>query len=130
MEQILRIVKMQCLNMHQDNFQHFEPGIPDLADYDLGIKMEYNEAPPPPGSRSEPRLYLHVSVRELKTQQYYNTIHYARRRTFLKDKPPGGKGDEKSLKSDVLRRLAADVKALVAGTRTSEENPIFVQSIS
>jgi hypothetical protein len=80
---------MPCLNIHQNDFQHFEPGIPELADYDLGIKMVYNEAPPPPGSRSEPRLYLYVSVLELRNQRDHGSIHYARSRTFFKDKPPG-----------------------------------------
>lgn len=118
---------MECLNIHQNDFQHFDSGISDLNDYDLGIKMRYNEAPPPLGVPSEPRLYLYVSVRDLNRD--LGTIYYARSRTYLKDKPPGGKGDEERLKSDVLGRLAADVKALMAGTLTSDENPIFVRSI-
>src|SRR5262245_37345406 len=119
---------MQCLNMHQNDFQHLDSQIPDLVNYDLGIKLLYNETQP--GIRSEPRLYLYVSVRELKTPQNLHTIHYARSRTYLKDKPPGGQADKDSLRRDVVCRLAADVKAPAGGAlKSSEEEPIFVKPV-
>ncbi len=119
---------MKCLG-HVNEFQHFDPGIPEMATYDLGIKMRDDQAPPPPGSPSEPRLYLYVSVKELGSQRDLGTIHYARSRTYLRDSFPSSQADRERLQSDVIGRLHGDVKELADHKlKSSEEEPIFIRS--
>lgn len=118
---------MKCLG-HVNDFNHLDSGIPEMAVYDLGIKFRDDDLPPPPGSRSEPRLYLHVSVKELKSQRDFGTIHYARSRTYLRDGFPSSQADRDRLQADVIGRLHNDVNALVTATlKSSEENPIFIK---
>ncbi len=119
---------MKCLG-HVNDFKHLDSGIPEMAAYDFGIKFRDDHLPPPAGSRSEPRLYLHVSVKELKSQRDFGTIHYARSRTYLRDGFPSSQADRDRLQADVIGRLCDDVDALANGRiKSSEEEPIFLRS--
>lgn len=95
---------MKCLGYHLNEFKHFDSRIPDMTSYDLGIKIRDDEAPPPSGSRSAPRLYLYVSVKELESQRDLGTIHYARSRTYLRDGFPSSQADRERLQADVTGR--------------------------
>jgi hypothetical protein len=118
----------RCRGGHFNGFRHFDPGVASLDAYDLGIKLMDDNAPPPPGSPSEPRLYVFVSVLELEPDRDFGTIHYARSRSLLRDGFPSSEDDRSRLTADILERLEADVRELVAGKlATSEEDPIFVQ---
>jgi hypothetical protein len=113
---------------HLNGFRHFDSGIASLDAYDLGIKLMDHDAPPPPGSPSEPRLYVFVSVHQFVSDEPFGTIHYARSRTFLRDGFPSSEDDRWRLTADILERLEGDVSQLVEGKlETSEEEPIFVQ---
>src|SRR4030095_9235967 len=117
---------MKCLG-HVNDFKHFDSGIREMESYDLGIKFRDDEAPPPPGSRAEPRLYLYVSVKELKAQRDFGAIHYARSRIYLRDGFPSSQADQEGLQSDVIGRLHDDVNALANGKlKSSDEDPIFL----
>ncbi len=119
---------MKCLWHHVNEFKHFDSGIPEMAAYDLGIKIRDDEAPAPAGSGSEPRLYLYVSVKELESQRDFGTIHYARSRTYLRDGFPASQADQERLQADVSGRLRDDVNALAKGKlKSSEEDPIFIK---
>ena len=119
---------MKCLGYHENKFTHFDSGISEMAAYDLGIKIRDDEAPPPLGSRSEPRLYLYVSAKELKSQRDLGTIHYVRSRTYLQDGFPSSQADRERLQADVIGRLHDDVNALANGKlKSSEEDPIFIR---
>lgn len=112
---------------HLNGFRHFDPGIRSLVTYDLGLKQMDDPAPPPPGSPSEPRFYLFVSVRELDPLRDRGTIHYARSRTFLRDGFPSSEDDRRRFLDAVVHRLEEDVAALVRGElHTSEATPIFL----
>jgi len=118
---------MKCLGQHVNEFKHFDSGVPEMSTHDFGIKIR-DDAPPPPGSRSEPRLYIYVSVKELKSQRDFGTIHYARSRTYLRDGFPSSQADQERLQVDVIGRLHYDVNALVNGKlKSSEEDPIFIK---
>jgi len=119
---------MTCLGYHENKFKHFDSGNPEMAAYDLGIKIRDDEAPLPLGSRSEPRLYLYISAKELKSQRDLGTIHYARSRTYLQDGIPSSQADRERLQADVSSRLHDDVNALANGKlKSSEEDPIFIR---
>ncbi len=114
---------------HLNSFNHFDPGIAALGPYDLGLKLMDSPAPPPPGSPSEPRLYIFVSVLEFESGQDHGTIHYARSRTFLTNGFPSSESDRQRLTTEILQRLEADIGRLVDGDlQTSEEEPIFLQA--
>ncbi len=119
---------MKCLGQHVNEFEHFDSGVPELSTYDFGIKLRDDKAPPPLGSRSEPRLYIYVSVKELKSQRDFGTLHYARSRTYLRDGFPSSQADQQRLQLDVIGRLKCDVNALINGKlKSSEEDPIFIK---
>jgi hypothetical protein len=119
---------MKCLGHHVNEFKHFDSGIPEMAAYDLGIKIRDDEAPPPLDSRSEPRLYLYVSAKELKSQRDLGTIQDVRSRTYLQDRFPSSQADRERLQGDVIGRLHDDVNALANGNlKSSEEDPIFIR---
>lgn len=113
---------------HLNGFRHLDPGISSLEPYDLGLKRMDEPAPPPPGSPSEPRLYLFVSVRGLDPLRDRGTIHYARSRTFLRDGFPSSDDDRRRFLDAVIHRLEDDIAHLVAGElHTSEATPIFLR---
>jgi hypothetical protein len=119
---------MKCIGHHVNEFKHFDSGIPEIATYDLGIKIRDDEAPPPLGSRSEPRLYLYVSVKELESQRDFGTINYARSRTYLRDGFPSSQADRGDFQAAVIGRLHDDVNGLANGKlKSSEEDPIFIK---
>lgn len=112
---------MKCLGYHENKFTHFDSGISEMADYDLGIKLRDTEPP-------DQVLYLYVSVKELQSQRDFGSIHYARSRTYLRDGFPSSQADRERLQADVIARLRDDVNALVNGKlKSSEENPIFIK---
>ena len=124
---------MNCLKLHTNGFEHFNHQIPELEQYDLGIKMKDDSAPPPPGSPFEPRLYLYVSVRKLNGEKLnaekgvVETINYARSRSDLSDGFPSSEADQAKLQSDVLAQLREDIKAHLTGNlNTSMEQPKFI----
>lgn len=124
---------MNCLKLHTNGFEHFNHQIPELEQYDLGIKMKDDPAPPPPESPFEPRLNLYVSVRKLNGEKLsaekgvVETIDYARSRSYLSDGFPSSESDKANLRSDVLARLREDIEALVTGNlNTSEKQPKFI----
>ncbi len=114
---------------HENGFRHLDPNIAVLDAYDLGIKLMDSPAPPPPGSPSEPRLYVFVSVRGSESGRDVGSIHYARSRTYLLGGFPSSEADRRRLTAAVLDRLERDVERLVAGDlHSSEEEPIFLQA--
>jgi len=113
---------------HENGFRHLDPNIAALDSYDLGIKVMDYATPPPPGTPSEPRLYVFVCVREFESGRDYESIHYARSRTYLTGGFPSSEADRRRLTAAVFERLERDVKLLVAGDlHSSEEEPIFLQ---
>jgi len=121
-----------CVVDHVNGFQHFDPSIEGLEDFDLGIKFHDNPAPPPPGSPREPALFVFVSVFQRSPERDLRTIHYCRSRTFLqdgllRDGRPSSPADRAATVSAILGRLVNDVASLAGGDlATSEKDPIWV----
>ena len=110
---------MTCIG-HTNDFQHFDCGIAEA--FDLGIKMRDDDAP---SFQLEPALYLYVSVAEIKAGRHLGSIVYSRSRTFLRDGYPSSTDDREGLKSDVILRLANDIREFSNGIlTTSDKTPI------
>jgi len=120
-----------CVLEHVNGFQHFDPLVEGLEDFDLGIKYHDNPAPPPSGSPREPALFVFVSVLQRSTERDLGTIHYCRSRTFLenallRDGGPSNPADRASTVSTILGRLANDVARLAGGDLITSETASIV----
>jgi hypothetical protein len=115
-----------CVTEHINGFEHFEPHVAGLDDYDLGVKYFDNIAPPPLGSSTEPALFVCISVFQISSERDIGTIYYCRYRSFLQDGlPRNGTGsssnDRARTLSSVLQRLPMDVALLAKDRLTSSE---------
>jgi len=121
-----------CVVEHLNGFQHFDPPVEGLEDFDLGINFHDNPAPPPLGSPREPALFVFVSVFQRSPERDLGTIYYCRSRTFLqngllRDGRPSSPADRGTTVSAILGRLVRDVASLAGGDlTTSEKDPIGV----
>jgi hypothetical protein len=121
-----------CVVEHVNGFQHFDPSVEGLEDFDLGIKFHDDSAPPPPGSPREPALFVFVSVFQRSPERDLGTIHYCRSRALLqngllRDGSPSSSADRDATVHTILGQLASDVADLARGDLiTPETDPICV----
>lgn len=122
----VRNIGLKCLG-HNNEYEHFDPGMPTLVGYDLGIKFYDDESPPPFDLPLEPRLYLYISIKELKSRHNFGTLHYARSRINLQNGFPSSEADRELLRAEAISRLHSDIEVRVKGQLpSSNEQPIFI----
>jgi hypothetical protein len=121
-----------CITEHINGFQHFDPPVSDLEDFDLGLAYCDDPAPPPPGSSIEPALFVNISVFQISPERDLGIIYYCRYRTFLsdglrRDGTGSSSNDRAATLSSILQRLPIDVALLAEGRLSnSQAAPISV----
>jgi len=121
-----------CVIDHIDGFQHFDPPVSGLENFDLGISYFDDPVPPPPGSSSEPALFIKISVFQISPERDLGIIYYCRYRTFLhdglrRDGTGSSSTDRAETLNSVLQRLHMDVALLTEGRLSSSKAaPIVV----
>ncbi len=113
-----------CIIGHINGFQHFDPSVSGLENFDLGIAYCDDPVPPPPGSSTEPALFINISVFQISPERDLGIIYYCRYRTFLhdglrRDRTGSSSKDRTAALNSVLQRLPLDVALLVKGQLSS-----------
>jgi len=115
-----------CITEHINGFQHFDPPVSGLENFDLGLAYCDYPAPPPPGSSIEPALFVNISVFQISPERDLGIIYYCRYRTFLRnglrrDGTGSSSNDRATTLSSVLQRVPMDVALLAEGRLSSTQ---------
>lgn len=109
-----------------NGFQHLDPPVSGLENFDLGIAYCDDPAPPPPGSSVEPALFVNISVFQISPECNLGIIYYCRYRTFLRDGlrrdgTVSSATDRVSTLNTILQRLPMDVALFAEGRLSSSQ---------
>ncbi len=115
-----------CITEHINGFQHFDPPVLGLENFDLALTYCDDPVPPPPGSSIEPALFVNISVFQILPERHLGIIYYCRFRTFLgnglrRDGTGSSSNDRAATLSSVLQRLPMDVALFAEGRLSSSQ---------